>query len=83
MHDFIVNEDEWSAPYASVRAGVCGFGKDVLVKTDFVRGIFLRKMEISVDLLRCQIKEAPVCDRGARISSEFGQRLNEHYGCKE
>lgn len=83
VHDFIMNERDWSVPYAIVRTGVCGLGKDVPVRTDFVKCISLRKTEISVDLLRCQIKEAPPCDPAAPISAEFVQRLSEHYGRKE
>jgi len=80
VHDFFMNEHDWSVPYAIVRTGVCGLGKDVLMRTDFVGRISFRKREISVSLLRCQIKEAPACAPAATISRELEQRLDDHYG---
>lgn len=68
VYDFIIDEQDWSAPYMIVRAGDWLFGKSILVGTEFVKGISSRWAEITVNLLRFQIKETPAYDSAAVIS---------------
>jgi hypothetical protein len=80
VHDFLVDDENWTIRYVVVDTRNWWPGKKVLVSPEWIRSVSWTDSRVYVDLLRDTIKNGPEYDPSAPLSREYENRLYNHYG---
>ena len=79
VEDFLLDERDWSIRYLIVDTKNWLPGKKVLVAPTWISGVHWDRSNVSVDLTRSAIEQAPEYDESTGLTREYETRLYNHY----
>lgn len=79
VEDLIIDDEDWVIRYLLVDVKKWWPGKDVIVGTEWVRGISWEKHAISIGLNRDAIRNSPEYDASRPMNREYERKLYEYY----
>jgi len=80
VEDLLVDDQTWAIRYLLVNTGNWWSGHQVLVTPQWIEAISWPDAEVSVDLTRRAVKDAPSFDSAAQLDRQQEQALYAHYG---
>jgi hypothetical protein len=79
VHDFLLDDDDWSIRYMVVATRNWWPGKKVLISPRWISEISWPMREVKVGLERTAIKNSPEYDPMATIDRAYEEQLHRHY----
>jgi len=79
IDDFIVDESTWKIRYLAVDTRDWWPGKKVLLPPDWISQVSWLDKQVTVDVARNQVRNAPEWDSGQTIDRAFEERLYNYY----
>lgn len=83
VHDFIVDDEDWSIRYIVVDTKNWLPGRKVLVSPNWIEKIKWSESKVYVELLQEKIKSSPEYNEFELLKREFEEQLYDHYGHKK
>lgn len=80
VHDFLIDDDDWTVRYMVVDTHKWLPGKEVLVAPGWIRTISWEDHSVTVKLGKQKIEEAPEYKSGMHVTRSYEEQLHEHYG---
>jgi hypothetical protein len=80
VEDFLVDDDTWLIPYLVVDTRNWLPGRKVLIAVNWLSSVRWADASVHVDLTREEIKNSPEYNPSEPVTSEYIERLKEHYG---
>ena len=80
VEDFLVDEHTWAIRYLIVNTGNWWGGHQVLIAPSWITAASWSDADVSVDLSRRGIKDAPVYDSAAQLDRQQERSIYEHHG---
>jgi len=79
VHDFLLDDEDWSIRYMTVATRNWWPGKKVLIAPAWISEISWPEREVKVNLTREAIKSSPEYDPMATVDRAYEERLHRHY----
>ena len=80
VEDFLVDEHTWAIRYLIVDTSNWWGGHQVLIAPQWIEAVSWSDANVSVDLTRQAIKDAPPYDSAAQLDRQQEQSIYEHHG---
>jgi uncharacterized protein YrrD len=80
VHNFMLDDADWSLRYFIVDTSNWWFGKRVLIAPHAVKSIDWSVREVVLDVTREQVQASPPWDPLVAFNDDYKTRLHQHYG---
>jgi len=80
VQGLLVDEESWAIRYLVVRTSNWWLGHDVLVASQWIKGVSWAQRSVAVDLTRDALKHAPAYDPALPVGREMEIDVYKHYG---